>query len=112
MPDFMLLFRGGEADHKSPVEMQQIVQKYIARVRGLRESGKYKAGDELPPTGRIVSSGNGRLLDGPFAETKDAVGGYFLIEALNYDEAVAIAGSSRNLANGGSVEIRQISDCT
>ena len=112
MPDFMLLFRGGEADRKSPEEMQQIVQKYIAWVRELRQNGSFKAGDELQPNGRIVSADKGRLIDGPFVETKDAVGGYFLIEAANYDAAVAIAKSSPNLANGGWVELRQISDYT
>lgn len=110
MPDFMLLFRGGEADQKSPAEMQQLVQKYIAWVRELRELGKFKAGDELQPNGRVVSAEKGKLIDGPFIETKDAVGGYFLIDAANYDEAVAIAKSSPNLDNGGWVEVRQISD--
>ena len=112
MPDFMLLFRGGEADRKSPEEMQQIVQRYIAWVRDLRQKGSYKAGDELQPNGRIVSSDKGRLLDGPFVETKDAIGGYFLIEAANYEEAVAVAKASPNLENGGWVEVRQISDYT
>lgn len=112
MPDFMLLFRGGEADQKSPAEMQQLVQKYIAWVRELRDKGKFKAGDELQGNGRIVSTEKGKLIDGPFIETKDAVGGYFLIEAANYDEAVAIAKASPNLDNGGWVEVRQISDYT
>lgn len=110
MPDFMLLFRGGEAKTKSPEEMQQIVQRYIAWVQQLRTQGKFKAGDELQPNGHIVSSRNGSLTDGPYIETKDAVGGYFLIEASGYDEAVAIAKASPNLENGGTVEVRQISD--
>ncbi len=110
MPDFMLLFRGGEAKEKSPEEIQQLVQKYISWVKDLRAAGKFKAGDELRPTGRVVSSNQGKLTDGPFIETKDAIGGYFLIEAADYSEATAIAKSSPNLANGGWVEIRQISD--
>ena len=110
MPDFMLLFRGGEAESKSPEEMQKIVEKYIAWVRELRTQGKYKAGDELQPNGRIVSSVRGTIVDGPFVETKEAVGGYFLIEAADYNEAVVIAKASPNIANGGSVEIRQVSD--
>lgn len=110
MPDFMLLFRGGEADSKSPEEMQQIVERYIAWVRELRSQGKFKAGDELQPNGRIISSVKGSISDGPFVETKEAVGGYFLIEAADYNEAVAIAKASPNIANGGTVEVRQISD--
>ncbi len=110
MPDFMLLFRGGEAKTKSPEEMQQIVQRYITWVKQLRTQGSFKAGDELQPNGRIVRSDHGSLTDGPFIETKDAVGGYFLVEAANYDEAVAIAKASPNLENGGTVEVRQISD--
>ncbi len=110
MPEFMFLFRGGEADRKSPEEMQALVQEYIAWVRLLREKGKFKAGDELQGNGRVVSRNGSRVTDGPFVETKDAVGGYFLIEAADYDEAVAIAAQSPNLNNGGWVEVRQISD--
>ncbi len=110
MSEFMLLFRGGEADRKSPEEMQALVQRYIDWVRDLRAEGKFKAGDELRPDGRIVAKSGTRLTDAPFAESKDAVGGYFLIEAVDYEEAVQIARSSPNLDNGGWVEIRQISD--
>ncbi len=110
MPEFMFLFRGGEADRKSPEEMQSLVQEYISWVRSLRERGKFKAGDELQGNGRVVAKTGNRVTDGPFVETKDAVGGYFLIEAADYEEAVAIAAQSPNLNNGGWVEVRQISD--
>lgn len=110
MPEFMLLFRGGEAERKSPQEMQALVQRYIVWVRQLRAEGKFKAGDELRPDGRVISKSSTRLTDAPFAESKDAVGGYFLIEAVDYEEAVQIAKSNPNLDNGGWVEVRQISD--
>jgi hypothetical protein len=110
MPDFVFLFRGGEADRRSPEEMQRIVERYIAWVRELRAQGKFKAGDELRAEGRIVTRQGGQITDGPFIETKEAVGGYFLIEAADYAEAVAIARRSPNLDNGGAVEVRQISD--
>lgn len=110
MPEFMLLFRGGEADQKSPEEMQALVQEYIAWVRDLRAQGKFKAGDELQANGRLVTRKGNQITDGPFVETKDAVGGYFLIEAADYGEAVDVAKASPNLKNGGWVEVRQISD--
>ncbi len=110
MPEFMLFFRGGEAENRSPEEVQKLVQRYIEWVRELRAQGKFKAGDELQPNGHVVSKRGAQTIDGPFVETKDAIGGYFLIDAADYAEAIAIAGRSPNLENGGAVEVRQISD--
>lgn len=110
MPNYVYLFRGGDYEDFSPEQLQQVVQEYIGWVKKLREQGIFKAGDELQPSGRVVRREAGKITDGPFAETKEAVGGYFLIEAQSYDEAVEIARSSPNLKNNGWVEIRQVSD--
>jgi hypothetical protein len=110
MSEFMFLFRGGNYEGFSPEQLQQVVQDYIAWVKELRNKGSYKAGDELQKNGRIVKREAGNNTDGPFVESKEAVGGYFLIEAANYDEAVEIARSSPNLQHDGWVEVRQISD--
>ncbi len=112
MADFMFLFREGNYQALSPEEMQKIVQRYMDWVRRLREAGKFKGGDELRPTGRMLSVQNGKIVDGPFTESKEMVGGYFVIEAADYDEAVTIAKESPGLAYGGAVEVRLISDYT
>ncbi len=110
MPDFVFLFRGGDYEEFSPEQLQKEVQDYIAWVKELREQGKFKAGDELQKNGRVVRNQAGKITDGPFAESKEAVGGYFLIEAADYDEAVEIAKGSPNLQHNGWVEVRQVSD--
>lgn len=110
MPDFMFLFGGGDYEGFSPEQLQQEVQEYIAWVKALRSKGIFKAGDELQNTGRIVKNEGGTVTDGPFAESKEAVGGYLLIEADSYDHAVEIAKASPNLKHNGWVEVRQISD--
>jgi hypothetical protein len=109
MAEFMLLIRNGNWDQYSPEEAQQAVQKYIAWARKLREEGRLKGGDELQANGRILRKQAGQIVDGPFAETKESVGGYFLIEADNYDHAVAIARECPTFDHGGWVEIRAIS---
>jgi hypothetical protein len=110
MPEFMLLIKQGDYTDYSPEQMQQIVQKYIAWAGKLRERGLMKGGDELQSTGRVVSLENGKIVDGPYAETKESVGGYFLIEVKDYEEAVAITRECPGLQHGASIEIRQISD--
>lgn len=69
-----------------------------------------KGGDELKSSGRVLIGGEGGITDGPFTESKEAVGGYFLIEAADYDAAVGIARECPALQHNGRVEIRQISD--
>jgi hypothetical protein len=75
----------------------------------LASQGKVKAGHPLEPGGKIVSGKNGRVVaDGPFAESKEAVGGYFLLEVGSMDEAVMIAKNCPGLPYGCVVEVRQV----
>jgi hypothetical protein len=75
----------------------------------LSAAGTLKAGQPLLDDARIVSGKNGRTVaDGPFAESKEAVGGYFLIKADSFDEAVAIAQQCPTLEHGSIVEVRPI----
>jgi hypothetical protein len=79
----------------------------------LSATGVLKSGQPLLDEARIVSGRNGRTVaDGPFAESKEAVGGYFLITAGSFDEAVAVAQECPTLEYGGHVEVRQVaSEC-
>src|SRR5262249_15700766 len=95
----------------SPEEGQKIFQEYGAFTQGLIQSGKHKAGDALQPTRTAttvrVRGGKVMTTDGPFAETKEQLGGVYLIEAENLDEAIRIAAKIPS-ARLGSIEVRPI----
>jgi hypothetical protein len=80
----------------------------------LATAGKIRGGERLRPAATATTlrlSGGERLLsDGPFAETKEQLGGFFVVEAANLDEAVELASKMPHLQDGGSVEIRPVWD--
>jgi hypothetical protein len=108
--EYMLLFRGPHWDRGlSQQELQAAMDKVMAWFEGLNQGGKIKAGQPLGAQGRIISGTNGRfVLDGPFAESKEAVGGYLMLQADNLKEAVEIARSAPMLKFGITVEVRPI----
>src|ERR1700690_559947 len=90
---------------------KKMLAEYGAFTQGIIQSGNFKAGDALQPiatatTGR-VREGKTLTTDGPFAETREQLGGYYLIEAKNLDEATAIAARVPS-AKSGSIEVRPI----
>ena len=106
----MLIFRGNDW-HKglSPEETQNIVNQWMAWFERLTEQGKAIAGSPLEPVSKVVSGKNGRVIaDGPFAESKEAIGGYFLLQVKSLDEAVAIAKDCPGLSYGAVVEVRPV----
>jgi hypothetical protein len=110
--EYMLLFRGTDW-HKglSPEEIQQVVTQWKAWFDRLTEQGKAKAGHPLEYSGKIVSGKKGRVVaDGPFAESKEAIGGYFFLQVDSLDEAVAIAQDCPGLEYGAIVEVRPIAE--
>ena len=114
MAQYMLLIRGDDEVQRSPEEMQSVIQEYIAWARRLREENRMLGGDELESRGKVVKgSGAGlQVSDGPYTETKEVIGGYFLIEADNESHAVEIAKACPGLKRGGVVEVRGIIDHT
>jgi len=110
--EYMLLFRGNDwSKGLSPEEMQQVVGQWMAWFQGLMETGQAVAGSPLEREGKIVSGKNGRIVaDGPFAESKEAIGGYFLLKVDSLEEAVAIAQQCPGLAYGSKVEVRPVID--
>jgi len=108
--EYMLIFRGCDW-HKglSPEEMQQIASQWMAWFKQLMDEGRATAGNPLANEGKIVSGKNGRVVaDGPFAESKEAIGGYFLLTVSSLEEAVAIAQMCPGLARGVQVEVRPL----
>jgi hypothetical protein len=109
---YLLLFRGNEwSKQLSPEEMQKVAGQWMAWFKRLSEQGKVIGGSPLDTEGKVVSGAGGRtIVDGPFAESKEAVGGYFLLRVDTMEEAVAIAQQCPGLPHGAKVEVRHIVD--
>jgi hypothetical protein len=92
-------------------ERNQIFGEYMQFTKDLRESGQYQAGAPLQPTSKATSvkvRGGKRLVtDGPFAETREQLGGYYLVDARDLDEAIAIAARIPS-ARLGTIEVRPV----
>lgn len=110
---YMLLFRGQDwCKGLSPEEIQRVTSEWMAWFDGLMKQGKAKSGHPLEPAGKVVTGNAGRVMvsDGPFAEAKEAVGGYFFLEVDTEDEALAIAKQCPGLPYGAIVEVRPVAD--
>jgi hypothetical protein len=108
MPNFLYIFRGGGMNKQSPQELQQQMQKWAAWIQQLRQEGHFKAGEPLEGGGKVVRGRKKAVTDGPYAEAKDLVGGYLLVEARNLDEATELSRGCPGLDVEGTVEIRPI----
>jgi hypothetical protein len=110
---YLLLIYEREADWNAMNEKEKgtIFQDYMAFTQGIMKSGHHRAGDALQPvsTATTVRVRNGKTVttDGPFAETREQLGGYYLVEAKDLDEAISIAARIPS-ARHGSVEVRPI----
>lgn len=110
MEKFMFLFHGGmsSSDQLSPEAMQQNMGKWMAWIEQLSKAGKYVAGEPLMPGGKSIGGKDRVITDGPFAEGKEVVGGFFIVNAENYEEALAIAQDYPDFELDGKVQIRQV----
>jgi hypothetical protein len=110
---YLLLIYNAESqwDAMSEAERGKMSQQFGAFTQEIIASGNFKGGNQLHPTSKAttvrVQNGKKLVTDGPFAETKEQLGGYYLIEAADLDEATAIAGRIPS-AGFGSIEVRPI----
>ncbi len=108
---YMLLIYHNEKNRMSPAEESAMLQDYMTFTQDIVKSGKFKAGDRLEATANAttvqVRNGKSITIDGPFAETKEQLGGYYLVEAKDLDEALAIAAKIPG-ARHGSIEVRPV----
>ena len=106
---YMLLIYSNE--NGEPPE-EEVIQRYGAFTKDVQDSGKLVTADRLQPAAAAttvrIRNGETLVTDGPFAETKEQLGGYYIVEAKNRDEAVAIAARIPAVRVGGSVEVRPI----
>ncbi|HEY9510298.1 MAG TPA: YciI family protein [Verrucomicrobiae bacterium] len=106
---YMLIFRGTDwYKGLSPEQMQQVGDQWMAWFKQLKEEGKCVAGNPLEREGKIVSGKNRVVADGPFAESKESIGGYFLLKVGSLDEATSIAQQCPGLPYGIRVEVRPV----
>jgi hypothetical protein len=106
---YLLIFRGTDwYKDLSPEQMQQVADQWMAWFNRLKDENKCVAGNPLEREGKIVAGKNRVVSDGPFAESKETIGGYFLLKVGSLDEAVAIARQCPGLPYGIRVEVRPI----
>jgi hypothetical protein len=95
----------------TPAESGATMAEYGALTSSIRASGQYLAGEALQPVATAttvrVRGGTLQTTDGPFAETREQLGGFYLIDAANLDEAIAVA-ARIPAARTGSVEVRPV----
>lgn len=107
--DYLLLFRGGDW-HKqlSPDEIQSTMTTWMAWFSRLVDEGRCRGGQSLGPEGKVVTGKARSVSDGPFAEAKETVAGYFLLTVADEAEALEIAKECPLLPYGMTVEIRPL----
>lgn len=109
MEKFMFIFQGGMSPDSSPEQMQAQMGKWMAWIEKLNKANQYVSGEPLLPGGKLVTGANGKsVTDGPYTEGKEVVGGFFIINAENMEEAVALTKDYPDYEYGGSVQVRQV----
>jgi len=110
--EFLLLIRGTHwSQGLSPAELQRIMTDFYAWVEGLSHQGIHRGAQPLVEEGRLVSGpGGATVTDGVFAESKEAIAGYFRLGVRTLDDAVRVAQACPILAYGATIEVRPIAD--
>ncbi|MCA9194950.1 MAG: hypothetical protein KDB03_24430 [Planctomycetales bacterium] len=113
MAKFLFIYRDPitrTAPEMSPDEMQEHMQKWFDWLGGGQAAGwVLEMGNPLTPEGRVVTK-DGSVTDGPYAESKELVGGYSMIQARDYDHACELAKGCPIFVSGGLVEVREIAE--
>jgi hypothetical protein len=111
MPQYMLLIYSPSDVQPTPEQLEAEMPRWFSYTQELQDSGAMVAGDALQPvesaTTVRVRDGETVISDGPFAETKEALGGYYLLDVPDLDAALAWAAKVPN-AGYGSIEVRPV----
>ncbi len=109
MKDFMLIFKGPDYSQRglSPEEIQAQMGKWFAWVEKLQKANRFVGGEALMPKGKTVTA-VGAVTDGPFAETKELVGGYFIVKAKDIDDAISLTVDFPDFETENVVEVREV----
>ena len=109
MSEYLYVFRGGQDMNKaSAADKQANMAKWQGWIKGLAEKGISKGGQPLDGTGKVLRGRGKTVTDGPYAEAKDVIGGYLIVNAKSLDEAAEHARGCPIFDHDGSVEVRAI----
>jgi hypothetical protein len=115
MPQYLLLIYNPVDMQVSPERMREVGPRFDAYTEGLRDAGVFVAGDALQPPDVATTvrerDGQTQFTDGPFAETKEFLAGYYLVDCPDLDTALDHASRVPNVAYG-SIEVRPVWDRT
>ena len=103
----MLIFHDGDMPNMSPEQMQAHTQQWMDWMAKLNSQGRYVEGEPLLRGGKLVTGVN-TATDGPYVEGKEIVGGYFVVHAADYNEAVGYCRDYPGFDFGGAVQVRQV----
>ncbi|MDH3528256.1 MAG: YciI family protein [Acidobacteriota bacterium] len=115
MPGYMLLLHSqtSKDGEFSAEEIQAVIGEYMSWKNSIEADGRLIGGEKLADEGGKhirIESGAIRVTDGPYAEVKEALGGFFAIKAADYAEAVEISKTCPHLKYGGWIELREIDE--
>ena len=114
MPQYMLLIYDDEKmwGKMSEADKGKVYGEYMEFTQSIVKTGHFRAGDPLQPTSTATSirqkNGKPVTTDGPFAETKEQLGGYYLVECKDLDEAISIGARIPSVKHGGTIEVRPL----
>jgi hypothetical protein len=108
MEKFMFIFHGGISPDASPEQMQANMGKWMAWVDKLAKSERYVSGEPLLPGGKLVKGNGKSVTDGPYTEGKEVVGGFFIVNAKDYNDAISLCDDYPDYEYGGSIQVRQV----
>ena len=111
MTDFMMIFRHTSSPNAelSPQELQESIKQWQDWMGGIAAQGKFKSTNQLGSQGKSLHADQ-LITDGPYAEVKEIIGGYVIVQAESLDDAMQLAKGCPVLAMGGKVEVREIMD--
>ena len=108
MEKFMFIFQGGISPDSSPETMQANMGKWMAWIDKLNKDGRYVSGEPLLPGGKKITGNAKNVTDGPYTEGKEVVGGFFIVNAKDINEAVDLCKDYPDYENGGTIQVRQV----
>lgn len=109
--DYLLLFRNNIwYQDLSPEEIQRVMTDWMAWFDNLVAEGRCLGGQSLEHDGKMVTGGSRNVTDGPYAEGKESVAGYFILHVEDIEEATEIAKLCPGLPYGATVEVRKLMD--
>lgn len=109
MPQFILLIREDLTKYPRPAEeMNAIIEAHVGWARALLAQGIFKDGNGIKSEGRLLELKNGEVVVQPLRDVNEAVGGYYIIEADNLENAIEVAKTCPTYTQGDLVEVREL----